>query len=43
VIPKRAFEAAELARGDRLKAYATGPGEVLFRRVARERNDDGPR
>ena len=36
VIPKRAFEAAELRRGDRLKAVATGSGEVLFRRIARE-------
>jgi PD-(D/E)XK endonuclease len=36
VIPKRAFEAAGLALGDRLKAVAAGSGEVLFRRVARE-------
>ena len=42
VIPKRAFEAAELALGDRLKAFATGSGEVTFRRIARERNDNGP-
>jgi PD-(D/E)XK endonuclease len=42
VIPKRAFEAAGLARGDRLKAFSTGPGEVMFRRVARERNDGAP-
>jgi PD-(D/E)XK endonuclease len=41
-IPKRAFEAAELARGDRLKAFALGPGEIVFRRIAREHNDDGP-
>ena len=42
VIPKRAFDAAGLARGDRLKAFVAGPGEVIFRRVAREQNDDGP-
>ena len=42
VIPKRAFEAAQLARGDRLKAYAAGPGEVLFRRISQGPNDDGP-
>jgi bifunctional DNA-binding transcriptional regulator/antitoxin component of YhaV-PrlF toxin-antitoxin module len=42
VIPKRAFEAAGLARGDRLKASAAGPGEVVFRRVARTQDDDGP-
>ena len=43
VIPKRAFETAELARGDRLKAYANGPGEIVFRRLTRERNDTEPR
>ncbi len=42
VIPKRAFDSAELARGDRLKAFANGPGEVVFRRIAREQNDNGP-
>jgi hypothetical protein len=36
VIPKRAFDAAGLNCGDRLKATAAGAGEVLFRRVARE-------
>jgi PD-(D/E)XK endonuclease len=36
VIPKRAFEAAGLERGDRLKAFPTGAGEVRFVRVARE-------
>jgi len=36
VIPKRAYEAAGLTLGDRLKAVATGSGEVLFRRVACE-------
>jgi Holliday junction resolvase-like predicted endonuclease len=35
VIPKRAFEAAGLQRGDRLKAHVTGPGEVFFRSVGR--------
>jgi PD-(D/E)XK endonuclease len=37
VIPKRAFEAAGLERGDRLKAFPAGAGEVRFVRVARER------
>jgi hypothetical protein len=36
VIPKRAFEAAGLERGDRLKAFPVGAGEVRFVRVARE-------
>jgi bifunctional DNA-binding transcriptional regulator/antitoxin component of YhaV-PrlF toxin-antitoxin module len=42
VIPKRVFEAAGLAQGDRLKAFPVGPGEVVFRRIARQHNDDGP-
>ena len=42
VVPKAAFDSASLSRGDRLKAYAIGPGEILFRRVGRERIDDGP-
>lgn len=37
VIPKRAFEAAGFERGDRLKAFPAGTGEVRFVRVARER------
>jgi bifunctional DNA-binding transcriptional regulator/antitoxin component of YhaV-PrlF toxin-antitoxin module len=36
VIPKRAFQAAGLERGDRLKAFPAGTGEVRFVRVARE-------
>ena len=44
VLPKRAFEAAGLRRGDRLKAFAVGPGEVTFRLVTPiPRNDEGPR
>jgi PD-(D/E)XK endonuclease len=42
VIPKVAFDEAGLGRGDRLRAFATGRGEVVFRRIAREQNDDGP-
>jgi PD-(D/E)XK endonuclease len=42
VIPKRAFDEAGLERGDRLKAFAGGPGEIVFRRVAREQKADGP-
>lgn len=38
-IPKRAFEAAGLTRGDRLKAFVSSPGEVTFKRVAHERPD----
>jgi hypothetical protein len=42
VIPKRAFEEAELQRGDRLKAVARRPGEVTFQRIG-PRYDEGPR
>jgi bifunctional DNA-binding transcriptional regulator/antitoxin component of YhaV-PrlF toxin-antitoxin module len=42
VIPKRACEAAELRLGDRLKAFAEGPGVVVFRRIAREQNANRP-
>jgi hypothetical protein len=43
VIPKRAYESAGLSLGDRLKAEATGDGQVSFRRIAHdERNENGP-
>jgi hypothetical protein len=42
VIPKRAFDGAGLARGDRLKAFALGPGQIVFNRVARERETPAP-
>ena len=43
VIPKRAFENAGLRLGDRLKAVAVGEGQVRFRRIAREaENESGP-
>ena len=43
VIPKRAYESARLCLGDRLKAVATGEGQVSFRRIAREiGNENGP-
>ena len=42
VIPKRAFDGAGLARGDRLKAFALGPGQIVFNRVAREREMPAP-
>jgi bifunctional DNA-binding transcriptional regulator/antitoxin component of YhaV-PrlF toxin-antitoxin module len=35
VVPKAAFDSASLSRGDRLKAYAIGPGDPLQARWPR--------